>query len=111
LRRAVKRYQIEKENIELQIQQLQRNIKLEVRRAYQDLIKAERRLELAKKQLEIAKKNLSAAEGRYKAGVGTIVELMDAEASLSSASVGKLEALYTYILANYTLKKVIGEQF
>lgn len=108
LRRGIKKAQIEIENIELEYQQLLQDIKLEVKRSYLTTINANKRVELADRQLKFAEKNFAFAQGRYKTGIGTIIELMDAQLSLTQALVNRVEALYAYILAFHSLNRAIG---
>ena len=46
--------------------------------------------------IEQARENLEIAEGRYKTGVGNIIELTDAQASLTTAEASHVQALYAY---------------
>lgn len=51
---------------------------------------------------------LQAAQGRYRAGVGTIVEVITAQAQAAQADVNAVNALYTYESALATLRHAEG---
>ena len=56
-----------------------------------------------------AQENLELAEGRYQAGVGSIVELTDAQAALTSARAQQVRAGYDLETARARLTRAIGE--
>lgn len=72
------------------------NIALEVREAVLNLQQAAESIRVAEKGAEQARENLAVAEGRYATGVGNIIELTDAQASLTSAEASHVRALYDY---------------
>ena len=51
---------------------------------------------------------LQVAQGRYRAGVGTIVEVITAQAQAAQADVNAVNALYTYETALATLRHAVG---
>ena len=56
-----------------------------------------------------AQENLELAEGRYQAGVGSIVELTDAQAALTSARAQQVRAGYDLATARARLTRAVGE--
>jgi outer membrane protein TolC len=56
-----------------------------------------------------AQENLAIAEGRYAAGVGNIIELTDAQVSLTSAQANNIQALSTFKTAVAQLEKAINQ--
>ncbi|GEJ57385.1 TolC family protein [Anaeromyxobacter diazotrophicus] len=56
-----------------------------------------------------AQENLELAEGRYQAGVGSIVDLADAEAALTSARSQQVRAGYDLATARAKLVRAVGE--
>jgi outer membrane protein len=56
-----------------------------------------------------AQENLELAEGRYQAGVGSIIELTDAQAALTSARAQQVRAGYDLATARARLVRAIGE--
>jgi outer membrane protein len=56
-----------------------------------------------------AEENYNAALGRYKIGIASITEVIDAELALSNSKVNHIKALYEYLLAQAVLKKNMGK--
>lgn len=84
---------------------LRLNIALEVRQAVINVQQAAEAIRVADKGLQQARENLDLAEGRYKTGVGNIIELTDAQASLTSAEANYVKALYSYQTAVAAVEK------
>jgi outer membrane protein TolC len=55
-----------------------------------------------------ARENLDLAEGRYETGVGNIIELTDAQVSLTSAQANNIKVLYDYKTAVAQVEKAVG---
>jgi len=89
---------------------LRQNIALEVRQDVLNLAQAAESIRVAEKALQQAQENLDLAEGRYKTGVGNIIELTDAQASLTSAQASHVQALYTYKTTVAALEKATARQ-
>jgi outer membrane protein TolC len=64
-----------------------------------------------KKALEAARENLRLAWGRYQAGVGTIIEVTDAQVQFSQADLKFVQALYDYRVFEAKLDKAIGKPY
>jgi outer membrane protein len=86
------------------------NIALEVRQDTLNLQQAAASIGVAEKGLQLARENLALAEGRYKTGVGNIIELTDAQASLTTAEANNVQALYNYKTALAALEKATAQQ-
>jgi len=87
------------------------NVTLEVRQALLNLRQAAESIVVADKGLQQARENLSLAEGRYSTGVGTIIELTDAQASLATAEASRVQALVGYQTALATLERSTAHRF
>lgn len=81
---------------------------LEVRTAYLNLTSAAKSIETAKITVEKAKEDYKIAQVRYGAGVGTNLDVMDAEQKLSSAQNSYVTALYKYNISKSALDKAMG---
>src|SRR5262249_52649569 len=68
------------------------NVTLEVRQSLFTLRQQAESIVVADKGLQQGRENLSLAEGRYKTGVGNIIELTDAQTSLVSAEANRVQA-------------------
>ena len=66
---------------------------------------------VADKGLQQGRENLSLAEGRYKTGVGNIIELTDAQVALVSAEASRVQALVGYRTALATLERSTAHRF
>jgi len=89
---------------------LRQNIALEVRQAVLNLQQAAESIRVSEKALQQAKENLELAEGRYNTGVGNIIELTDAQTSLTSAEASHVQALYTYKTTLAALGKATAQE-
>ena len=67
------------------------------------------RVEWIEQTLRQAQENLDLAEGRYRTGVGNIIEVTDAQVSLTLARASHIQALYTHKTAVAQLEKAIGQ--
>ncbi len=83
-------------------------IELEVRTAYLNMHEAEKRISTAKVAVEKAQEDLKIAKVRYSAGVGTNIDVMDAQVSLTSAQNNYIAALYDYNTGKASLDKAMG---
>jgi outer membrane protein TolC len=95
-------------NLQAQEEDLRQQIVLEVRQSLLKLREAEESIRVSEQTLVQAQENLDLAEGRYAAGVGNIIELTDAQVSLTSARANNIQALYNYKTAVAQLEKAIG---
>jgi outer membrane protein len=89
-------------------QDLERNVKLELKQAYLALLEAKEKLKTTLKNVERAKEALKIAEVRYEAGMGTMLELNDSQVALSSAEMDQTLAEFELLLAYNRLEKVTG---
>lgn len=89
-------------------EQLKQGIFLEVETAFLNLRDAEERIPAAEVVVKEAEENLELANERYKAGVGSPVEVTDAEIQYSTAKTGYNQALYDYKVAEASLQKAMG---
>lgn len=89
---------------------LRHTIFLEVQQAYLNLKEAEESIPAAELALKQARENLDIANGRYAAGVGSPIEVTDAEVSLSNANTAYIQALYEYKVSYASLEKAMGSE-
>ncbi len=71
--------QAQSRSINEQLQDLETLIQLQVRQAWLDLGESQKRIKVTKETLEQAEENLSVTRNRYKEGIGTNTEVLDAE--------------------------------
>ena len=99
------------ENLRATEDAIRQNVTLEVRQALLNLRQAAESIGVADKGLQQARENLTLAEGRYKTGVGNIIELTDAQVSLATAEASRVQALVGYRTALATLERSTAHRF
>ena len=83
-------------------------VSLEVEQTYLGLREAEERLAATKKLVEQAEQNLVLAERQYAAGVGTVLEVTDAQLTRSNAQITNIQAHYDYYTSLVKLQRAMG---
>ena len=93
---------------ELTASETQRDIELEVRKAYSDYLQAIELMEAQRKTVEQAEESLRMAKANNQAGTGTLLDVMNAQTSLTEARSNSAEALYEYNVAIAELERATG---
>lgn len=91
-----------------QYDSLVNSVILEVRKAWESLREARQSLDASMESERYAMETLELAQGRYKAGVGSSLEISDAVESYSSAQTNTATSLYNYQNAKLQLQKAMG---
>jgi len=87
---------------------LEQSIHKGVEQSYLNLHEAEERIATTKLAIQQAEENHTIAAGRYSAGVGSPVEVTDAEILLVQAKADHNQALYDYRIAQTSIEQTIG---
>ncbi len=103
---AESRAQLQKIQAEKEV--LEQNVCLEVEQAFWATKEAEELIQTTEKTVIQARENLALAEGRYKAGLGSAIEFMDAQILYTKANVDHIQALYDHKVAVAGLLKAVG---
>lgn len=90
--------------------QTTRSIELDVQQAWLSLKEAMERFDVTKKTLEQAEEDMRVSEGRYKEGLGNILEVIDAQTALTQAKTNSVVALYDIASAGAKLDRAIGKE-
>ena len=77
---------------------------------YLNYLLAVKQIEVTKEAMRSAKENLTLATGRYKAGVGSMLDVTDARGSYIQAENDYNQALYNSITARYKVERAIGRE-
>jgi outer membrane protein len=101
---------VERKNADLSLQQTQRNINVEIKKALLDLDAARKQYEVSLKGLTSSTQDYRIAEERYNLGAGTLLDLLTANANLINAQANKVNASYDYITAKRQVEYVLGER-
>ncbi len=91
----------ELKDAELKVPQAYKNVELDVRKTYLNLIKAERALINLDKTLEIAKESARINKLLYDNGMATSLEVLDANTKLSEAEIGRYQLLAAYNISKF----------
>ncbi|MCE5286572.1 MAG: TolC family protein [Pelosinus sp.] len=84
------------------------SVALAVRQAYLNMKAAEKQIDTTKVAVEQAEEDFKIAKVRYSSGVGTNLDVMDAELSLTQAKTNYIQALYNYNTSKAKLDKAMG---
>lgn len=101
-----------KEQLESKVAERDRvanQVALEVWKAYQELLTNSQALRAAEDLVASADESEKMASGRYKAGVGSILDTLTAQSTLASASQQRVVALYNFLASKFTLAQAIGQ--
>lgn len=90
------------------LQDLQNNIARDVRNSWLDTEKAYERLSVTQQLREQAALALELSQARYKLGLGTIVELSQAELQKTEADIEDTDAHYQYVVSQILLAYQMG---
>jgi outer membrane protein len=95
-------------NLQAQEESTKQNIRLEAEQAYLSLNLAIEQIAVTQKSVEQAKENYDLASGRYQVGVGSPLEITDAEVSLANARASHIQAVYGYKTGEARIEKAMG---
>ncbi len=86
------------------------NALLDVEQNYLSVKEASDRIEATTKLVGQAAENLKIAEGRYNVGVGSAIEITDAQVTLANARLSNIQALSDYNTSLILLRRAMGVQ-
>jgi len=92
----------------LQVEEMKKEIDIEVRRAYLDVVTQKGILRFLNDQLLFARDNYHAVERQFNFGLSNSLDVMDANTLLVSAERNVNSALYNYQLSLLRMKKATG---
>ena len=83
-------------------------LEAEVNQSVENLNNAYQKIERSQLQVSQAQKAAELARLKYKNGVITNLDLLDAEIALSESEINKLNTIFNYTINTYQLKKALG---
>ena len=104
--------QAAKEQLKLsqaEYEKLSQDASLEVYQTYQTLFSETGAVRASADLVASAKASYELSMGRYKAGVGTVLDLLNAQSALSSAQQQHVQSLYNWYITKASLAKAMGE--
>ncbi len=94
--------------IKAQLEEQQQRIALEVEESYLNLVEASERIKANEAQTRSAKENLDLANGRYQVGVGSIIEITEAQVINTRAQTDYIRSIYDHKVAEARLARAMG---
>lgn len=98
----------EVQSLRAQLENAKRDVRLDIYNTWLDLKTRFETIAVAKRNVDQASEAFRIATLRYKFGLGTNVELLDARASLTDAQTAEAQAYYDYITSWGHYQRVIG---
>jgi outer membrane protein TolC len=102
---------IQKDQISMQIDNIQLNIEKNVNDIVLDLTGEIANIEISKIAEQNAKESLELTQNAYKIGAVSIIQLIDAQTNYLQAQLAKTTANYNYLIASMQLERAIGYFF
>jgi outer membrane protein len=102
------RAKLELETARNQIRELERVIDLDLQNARANYLNAQQRLANQERSLQLAEKIFQTAQVKYREGVGSSLEISQAEQSLYQSQQLRIQALYDLALAKAAVDKALG---
>jgi len=90
---------------------LRQDINKQVEQSYLNMQAAAQRIRAAAKGQEAARENWDLARGRYQTGVGSIIEVTDAQVKYFNAELTYIRAVYDLKVAEAQLEKAMGTSY
>jgi outer membrane protein TolC len=96
-------------NVRAQEEDRRQLIALEVEQSYLRVVETQERIKANESAAKAAKENLDLAQGRYQVGVGSIIEVTDAETLYTDAQTTYIRTVYEYKIADAQLARAMGD--
>lgn len=107
-RARVSREEFALKSLEKDFEYLKQQIINEVWNAWLSVSESVERISTSAKAVESARENLSLAEGEYREGVGSIIQLTDAQTTFVTVEQAYIQALADYKISYAELERTIG---
>jgi outer membrane protein len=104
----VQQADIARRRVELELRQAERELEAEVRHSVVQLQSQQEMTGIALANVEAARNGLALAEGRFRAGVGSTLEVRDAQLKLTQAEISLLESRIGAEVARVALDRAMG---
>ncbi len=96
--------------VELRRLDLERSVTQELQTALADLRVTEQKLEIEKVKIKQAEDSLRIAEERFRNGLLSATELIDAQNTVENARLNSLQLVYNHTLSKFTLYRSCGRK-
>lgn len=91
------------------IQQLEQQIRSEIKKAYIDLETQYKQLEILDRNLVSAEQDKILSDENYRVGLGTLLDAQTAAVKLNALRIDRINAYYDFLLAERRLKFYVGD--
>jgi outer membrane protein len=102
------RAEMEKRQNQTRLENLQEIIRSEISVSLSNVMEAKKRIAVQATTVQSAERSYALTRSRRKQGIGSQLELTDAELALNQAKVNYLQAVYDYLVAVANLEKALG---
>ncbi len=99
---------VQAKNAEIQVNELERQIKVNLKKTYLDLQAAKKRLEVGAQNVKSATQNRMIEQEKYNLGSGTLVNLLLAGSEFTSAQQNYINTVYDYYILKAQLEYYLG---
>lgn len=99
------------EQLDLQRIDTERNLTVSARQSSDQMNTSLKQYTAARAGVEEAEKSYTITMERYNTGVGTLLEINDAQLSLTQARLNLNQAIYNYLIANSAFDKTLGKTY
>jgi outer membrane protein len=100
--------EVNAENKDVELTELERNIKRNIQKNYLDLQAAEKSLNVNEKNVKAAEENRRIEEEKYSLGSGTLLNVLIANSNYTTARTNYINAKFAYVVLNEQLKYYLG---
>jgi outer membrane protein TolC len=104
----IEQSKISKMQTRTRLEDLKEQVRADVEIRLWNLVEARKRIEVQSKTISVAERSYSITRLRLREGVGSRLELTDAELQLNTAKTNYLQAVYDYLVASAELEKSLG---
>jgi outer membrane protein len=109
-RAQVAESQVALRTVEEQASDMEKGFGLEIAQGLADIQSIEDKIAIERTKIEYAEKALKIADERYRNGLLSMTELVDAQNSLDTARLNYLQLVYNHILGRFSLLKAAGRK-
>ncbi len=100
--------EVDAENKDVELTELERNIKRNIQKNYLDLQAAEKSLNVNEKNVKAAEENRRIEEEKYSLGSGTLLNVLIANSNYTTARTNYINAKFAYVVLSEQLKYYLG---
>jgi TolC family type I secretion outer membrane protein len=104
----IRQAKVRRHTAEAELVQARRTVSLAITTAALGVDEARKRYQVSEEQVRSAQEDLNIAQEKYNLGAATILDILNAQVSLSQAETGKVQAVFDYNLAVASLEKAMG---